>query len=72
MFSRMLPENSMFFCNTIETPSRSAFRLYARTSCPDTRTEPESTSYSRGIICTSVDLPSPVPPMMPTVCPGRM
>ena len=32
MLSRMLPENSRFFCRTIETPSRSARSPYSRTS----------------------------------------
>ena len=33
---------------------------------------PLSTSYSRGISCTRLDLALPVPPMTPSVSPGRM
>ena len=35
-------------------------------------TEPVSASYRRGISCTRLDFALPVPPMMPSVSPGRM
>ena len=47
--SRMVPEKSTFFCRTMPTVSRRAFRSYSRTSRPPTRTVPKLASYSRGI-----------------------
>ena len=65
----MEPENSTFFCKTIETALRKASNLYSRTSLPPTLTEPDNTSYSLGMSCTSEVLEAPVPPMMPMVSP---
>ena len=41
-----------------------------RTSAPITLTLPVPASYRRGISETSVDLPLPVPPIMPSVLPS--
>ena len=70
--SRMVPENSTFFCKTIATASRRVVRLYSRTFTPPTRTSPFVVSYNRGISCTRVDFALPVPPRIPTVSPDRI
>ena len=65
----MVPENRVFFCSTMAQPSRSASMVYSFTLWPPTYTAPLLTSYSRGIMLTSVVLALPVPPRMPTVMP---
>ena len=42
----------------------------SRTSMPSSEMLPPVTSYRRGINCTSVDLPEPVEPMMPSIWPA--
>ena len=71
-FSRMLPENRVFFCSTMAQASRRCRMVYRRTSCPPTLTLPSVTSYSRGIRLTRVVFALPVPPRMPTVAPEGM
>ena len=68
-FSRMVPENRVFFCSTMAQPWRRASMVYSLTSCPPTDTTPSVASYSRGIRLTRVLLALPVPPRMPTVMP---
>ena len=46
--------------------------VYSFTLWPPTYTPPSFTSYSRGIMLTSVVLALPVPPRMPTVMPLSM
>ena len=70
--SRTVPENSTFFCRTMPMPARRLCRFQSFTLTPSTSTSPSSASYSRGISETSVDLPEPVEPMMPTVEPAGM
>jgi len=62
----------VFFCSTMPTASRSFETAYSRTSRPSILRLPSVTSYSRGISCTSDDFAEPVPPMTPSVCPGRI
>ena len=66
----MVPLASEACCGTTETRRRRSERSQSRTSRPRTATEPSSGSKRRLTSCTSVDLPEPVPPMMPRVLPG--
>lgn len=68
----MVPEKSVFFWSTTLTASRRCSMVYSLTGRPPTSTVPSAASYSRGIRETSVVLPLPVPPRMPTVAPEGM
>ena len=70
-FERIVPVMSDARCGTMATVERSWSSGHSRTSRPSTLTLPDVASYRRGSSCTSVDLPDPVPPMMPRVSPSR-
>ena len=55
---------------TMPTVRRSDDEVTPRTSSPDTRTAPESTSYRRGSREAMVDLPAPDDPTRAIICPG--
>ena len=67
----MVPLTSDARCGTVATTWRSWPSCQARTSEPITLTLPVLASYRRGISETSVDLPLPVPPIMPSVLPNE-
>ena len=66
----MVPENKVFFCNTMATPFRRCSSEYSFTLTPSTSTSPSSQSYNLGISCTRELLPDPVDPMIPITSPG--
>ena len=66
----MVPLTSDARCGTVATTRRSRSSGQARTSEPITLTLPVLASYRRGMSETSVDLPLPVPPIMPSVLPS--
>ena len=65
----MVPLTSDARCGTVATTRRSWSSGQVRTSAPITLTLPVLAAYRRGISETSVDLPLPVPPIMPSVLP---
>ena len=55
---------------TIPIVVRIESSVRSRTSTPEMRTAPLSTSYSRGTSCAMVDLPAPEEPTSAIICPG--
>ena len=70
--SNTVPLNNTFFCSTTATSLRNTSKSYSFTFLPPTSTVPSDTSYKRLIKLTRLDLPLPVPPIMPIVSPEAM
>ena len=71
MFSSRVRENRKGSCSTTPMFCRSHLVSIRAMSTPPMVMRPHSSgsAYSRSSSCTSVDLPAPVPPSMPTVSP---
>ena len=76
MSLKMVSSNSWYsgYWNTKPTLNRASRRVFllVKMFSPSKSTSPEVGVSRPFIICTSVDLPLPVCPMMPVILPSRM
>ena len=68
--SATVPLNRYACCGTSPMSSQRLSSERSRTSTPSIRTAPALASKNRGMSCSSVVFPAPVPPMMAVVSPG--